>query len=129
MGCAATWAAGVRPAAMVSAAPLRKSRREIEDMRGFCQQSRAARKPPRGYPAASSPSVPIPKFASLCGGFYASWCINRKVDGGLELPLKVVQARLGHASIQMTADTYGHLFPRSDDGAELAMAEKALLGN
>jgi hypothetical protein len=43
--------------------------------------------------------------------------------------LKVVQARLGHASIQMTADTYGHLFPRRDDGAELAMAETALLGN
>jgi integrase len=40
--------------------------------------------------------------------FYASWCINRRVDGGLELPLKVVQARLGHASIQMTADVYGH---------------------
>jgi integrase len=39
--------------------------------------------------------------------FYASWCINRRVDGGLELPLKVVQARLGHASIQMTADRYG----------------------
>ena len=60
--------------------------------------------------------------------FYASWCINRRVDGGLELPLKVVQARLGHASIQMTADTYGHLFPRIDDGAELAAAEKAFLG-
>ena len=60
--------------------------------------------------------------------FYASWCINRRVDGGLELPLKVVQARLGHASIQMTADTYGHLFPRGDDGAELAAAEKAFLG-
>jgi integrase len=59
--------------------------------------------------------------------FYASWCINRRVDGGLELPLKVVQARLGHASIQMTADTYGHLFPRSDDGAELAAAERAFL--
>jgi integrase len=59
--------------------------------------------------------------------FYASWCINRKVDGGLELPLKVVQTRLGHASIQMTADTYGHLFPRGDDGAELAAAEKALV--
>src|SRR5262245_33110581 len=27
--------------------------------------------------------------------FYASWCINRKADGGLELPLKVVQERLG----------------------------------
>ena len=59
--------------------------------------------------------------------FYASWCINRRVDGGLELPLKVVQARLGHASIQMTADTYGHLFPRGDDGAELAAAERALM--
>ena len=59
--------------------------------------------------------------------FYASWSINRRVDGGLELPLKVVQARLGHASIQMTADRYGHLFPRGDDGAELAAAEKAFL--
>jgi len=60
--------------------------------------------------------------------FYASWCINRRVDGGLELPLKTVQARLGHASIKLTADTYGHLFPRGDDTAELAAAEKAFLG-
>jgi integrase len=59
--------------------------------------------------------------------FYASWCINRRVDGGLELPLKIVQARLGHASVQMTADRYGHLFPRGDDGAELAAAEQAFL--
>jgi integrase len=59
--------------------------------------------------------------------FYASWCINRRVDGGLELPLKLVQVRLGHASIKMTADTYGHLFPRGDDGAELAAAEKSFL--
>jgi integrase len=59
--------------------------------------------------------------------FYASWCINRRVDGGLELPLKIVQARLGHASIQMTADRYGHLFPRGDDGAEMAAAEQAFL--
>ena len=59
--------------------------------------------------------------------FYASWCINRRVDGGLELPLKLVQSRLGHASIQMTADRYGHLFPSGDDGAELAAAERALL--
>jgi integrase len=60
--------------------------------------------------------------------FYASWCINRRVDGGLELPLKLVQARLGHASVQMTADRYGHLFPSGDDGAELAAAERAFLG-
>jgi integrase len=60
--------------------------------------------------------------------FYASWCINRRADGGLELPAKMVQERLGHASIVMTLDTYGHLFPRGDDGAELAAAERTLLG-
>jgi integrase len=60
--------------------------------------------------------------------FFASWLINRKADGGLELPPKVVQERLGHASIQMTMDVYGHLFPRGDDSAELAEAELRLLG-
>lgn len=59
--------------------------------------------------------------------FYASWCINRKEDGGLGLPAKVVQERLGHATIAMTMDVYGHLFPRGDDAAELAAAEDALL--
>ena len=59
--------------------------------------------------------------------FYASWCSNRRADGGLELPMKTVQARLGHSSIVMTADTYGHLFPRGDDGGELAEAERLLL--
>lgn len=60
--------------------------------------------------------------------FFASWCINRKVDGGLELPGKVVQERLGHSKIAMTMDTYGHLFPRGDDAAELAAAERAFFG-
>jgi integrase len=59
--------------------------------------------------------------------FYASWCINRRADGGLELPPKMVQERLGHASIVITMDLYGHLFPRGDDGAELAAAEQLLL--
>jgi integrase len=59
--------------------------------------------------------------------FYASWCINRRRDGGLELTPKLVQARLGHANIALTMDRYGHLFPRSDDGAELVAAEKLLL--
>jgi integrase len=79
--------------------------------------------------ASLSTKVRQPKYG-LHGlrHFYASWCINRRVDGGLELPLKLVQERLGHASIQMTADRYGHLFPRTDDGAELAHAERALLG-
>ena len=43
--------------------------------------------------------------------WYASWCINRKADGGLELTAKAVQSRMGHSSIQVTFDTYGHLFP------------------
>jgi integrase len=60
--------------------------------------------------------------------FYASWCSNRLADGGLELPMKTVQARLGHSSIMMTSNTYGHLFPRGDDGGELAEAERRLLG-
>jgi integrase len=60
--------------------------------------------------------------------FYASWCINRRQDGGLELPPKVVQERIGHATLAMTMDTYGHLFPRGDDRAELAAGERAFFG-
>jgi hypothetical protein len=60
--------------------------------------------------------------------FFASWLINRKRDGGREMPLKTAQTMLGHSSIVMTADIYGHLFPRGDDAAELAEAEKGILG-
>ena len=59
--------------------------------------------------------------------FFASWCINRKEDGGIGLPPKVVQELLGHSSITMTMDVYGHLFPRGDEAKELAEAEGALL--
>ena len=61
--------------------------------------------------------------------FYASWLINRKQDGGLELPPKRVQERLGHSTIQMTLDVYGYLFPETEDEfEELAEAERALIG-
>jgi integrase len=68
--------------------------------------------------------IVVPKYSGLHAlrHFYASWCINRKRDGGLELPPKVVQTRLGHSSITMTLDTYGHLFPSDDEGSELAEA-------
>jgi integrase len=55
--------------------------------------------------------------------FFASWCVNRRADGGLEAPAKVVQERLGHANIGITLDLYSHLFPRVDDSAELAAGE------
>jgi integrase len=60
--------------------------------------------------------------------FFASWCINPKSAGGRELPAKVVQEWLGHSSIKMTLDIYGHMFPRSADNTEIDAAAKALLG-
>lgn len=59
--------------------------------------------------------------------FHASWLINRREDGGLGLPAKNVQERLGHSDIRMTMNTYSHLFPMADSG-ELDEAEEALMG-
>ena len=64
-----------------------------------------------------------------CAISTTSWCINRPADGGLGLPIKVVQERLGHASIMLTSDRYGHLFARGDDADEMAAAERSLLGS
>lgn len=81
---------------------------------------------PTGKPLVNEDGDPImlPKYTGLHAfrHFYASWCINRRADGGLELPPKVVRERLGHSSIMMTMDVYGHLFPRGDDSAELEAA-------
>lgn len=56
--------------------------------------------------------------------FYASWLI----DQGFQP--KRVQSLLGHASITMTFDVYGHLFPNADDDhAKLAAGELALVGS
>jgi integrase len=60
--------------------------------------------------------------------FFASWCINRMTDGGRELPPKDVQTLLGHSSIVMTMDRYGHLFPSRRDQEELDRSERALFG-
>lgn len=59
--------------------------------------------------------------------FYASWLINSPADGGLGLNVKAVQERLGHSTINMTLDVYSHLFPRNNDGDEMARAQEALL--
>ncbi len=66
-----------------------------------------------------------PKYAlHALRHYYASWCINREKDGGLGLPMKIVQERLGHSTINLTADVYGHLFPSDDDGTEMNEAMK-----
>jgi integrase len=59
--------------------------------------------------------------------WYASWCITPKADGGLELSPKAVQTRMGHSSIAITFDVYGHLFPVVDEQQAMAEAERRLL--
>ena len=59
--------------------------------------------------------------------FYASLCINSREHGGFGLLPKTVQERLGHSSITMTYDCYGHLFPRGDDSKLLDAVEGALI--
>lgn len=60
--------------------------------------------------------------------WYASWLINPQDAGGLGLAPKAVQTRMGHSSITVTFDVYGHLFPAGNESAKLAAAEAALLG-
>ena len=54
--------------------------------------------------------------------FFCSWLIDRG------RPPKEIQTQMGHSSLVMTLDRYGHLFPKADDAAEMAAAEAALLG-
>jgi integrase len=55
--------------------------------------------------------------------FFASYLIDQG------FPPKKVQALMGHSSIQMTFDLYGHLFPNEKDDLErLAAGELALIG-
>lgn len=101
---------------------LRRGLQPVQVKAGVCV--------PTGEIAEDGTPIMAAKYGGLHAlrHFYASWCINRPQDGGLGLPLKVVQARMGHSSITMTADVYGHLFPRADDADEMAAAERALLG-
>lgn len=77
-------------------------------------------------PAMAAAGLPYTGLHAL-RHFYASWLINPKEAGGLGLDMKTVQARMGHSSIVVTADVYSHLFPRRDDGKEMAHAASALV--
>ncbi|PTM96484.1 site-specific integrase [Mycoplana dimorpha] len=74
-------------------------------------------------------SIMMPKYTGMHAlrHFYASWCINPKEDGGLGLPPKIVQERMGHSTIALTMDRYSHLFPKDDSADEMAAAERAFL--
>ena len=60
--------------------------------------------------------------------FHASLLINAREQGGLGYPPKVVQERLGHSTLAMTMDVYGHLFPRADDADQMQQLDKAIFG-
>lgn len=59
--------------------------------------------------------------------FFASWLINDKAHGGRQMSVKTAQTLLGHASARETLDRYGHMFPLSNDRAELDAALRAVL--
>ena len=55
--------------------------------------------------------------------FYASWLINQGFKP------KNIQTLMGHSSITLTFDTYGHLFPtEEDEQAQLSAAELTVVG-
>jgi integrase len=54
--------------------------------------------------------------------FFASWLIDQGFGP------KRVQSMMGHATINMTFDTYGHLFPAEDDHDRFAAGELAVVG-
>jgi integrase len=88
---------------------------------------------PRGQPVQDAAGNPVPAMQAKYTGlhalrhFFCSWCAARRKDGGLELPLKTVQVRMGHSTLAMTSDRYGHLWPTADDAGELAAAERVFM--
>jgi integrase len=58
--------------------------------------------------------------------YFASWCISPVNRGGRGLSPKIVQEWLGHSTIAMTLDVYGHLF-KEVDHTELATSTASVL--
>jgi integrase len=58
--------------------------------------------------------------------FAASLMLHGREHGGQGLRLQEAQARLGHKTLAMTADVYGHLLPAEDDDGKLAASERHL---
>jgi integrase len=54
--------------------------------------------------------------------FYCAWLIAQNMN------IKRIQTLMGHSSIRVTLDTYGHLLPQEDDHDKLAAAERELIG-
>lgn len=62
-------------------------------------------------------------FAGFSSSRSAGRIASRRANNSSEIPGALICS-----TIAMTLDVYGHIFPREDDGEELAAAERALLG-
>jgi integrase len=90
---------------------------------------------PGGRPVIGNDGTPVmrevmvAKYSGLHSlrHYFCSWCAAPRSAGGLGLTLKETQVRMGHSTLAMTADTYGHLWPTADDPEALAAAERAIL--
>jgi hypothetical protein len=72
----------------------------------------------------------LPIFArALTGETVISLGIRPGLSFWIGLPPKVVQERLGHATLAMTMDTYGHLFPVQVDTEQLNAAELRVISS
>jgi integrase len=58
-----------------------------------------------------------PKYTGLhtLRHYFAAWSLTTPDHGGQGLTLKELQEQLGHATLAMTADTYGHLLPPQEE--------------
>jgi integrase len=64
-----------------------------------------------------------PKYGFHC---LRHFCASMMIESGM--PIKRLQAMLGHATMAMTTDVYGHLFPDPEgDQQRMAAVEQALL--
>ena len=90
-----------------------------------CRAHRAEEAPVKDCPECHVGIEPRPRIHDLRHS-HASWLLARGV------PIHVVQARLGHESIQTTVDTYSHLLPDAQamaaSAASFAFTAPAAIG-
>jgi integrase len=103
---------------------------KVERLPGFLRNNLLPVMLAAGVTKVGRDGVPMHKYAlHSFRHFFASWCINPRARGGRELPPKQVQYLLGHSSISMTFDVYGHLFPAEGNREELASSIRRLISS